>query len=130
MTDPTEKINYVLSLVEGATPGPWRWTECGDPTCDCAWLDNERGEQVMFLSISTDDRIPGGRDGAQIALSPLIPAALRLALAVRRWAANEDYHMGGGEQGVYDSAYLFASADLRDTLDAFLSLLPEPKKED
>ena len=59
------------------------------------------------------------RRGLTAAILRYHPDVVRLVEAARRWAANEDYHMGGGEQGVYDSAYLFASADLRAALAPF-----------
>lgn len=78
---PEEKINYALSLVEGA--------------------DEARGRIGLPVS------------------DPLIPAALRLALAVEQFGF------------VYDNGYRepFGEDELEDALDAFLALLPEPSKD-
>ena len=117
MTDPTEKINYALSLVDGATPGPWLVGEPmnGPQLAEMVTYCNgmlapvrRRFDYGDADNAEIDRRIL--KDAEQIALSPLIPAALRLALALLE--EYEDY----------------GPTAVETPLLAFLSLLPEPKK--
>lgn len=102
---PEEKINYALSLVEGDTP--WRLglarvrrrSDYGD-------VENAEDDRRIMVSAN------------RIALSPLIPAALRLALAAQVARNNVS-----GTPAEEEDRQLWAS------LDAFLALLPEPPKE-
>ena len=172
MTNHTEKINYALSLVEGATPGPWAWEvnlegktvklQGGRPRLDLTVMGFTRfgmsGAAPTFLiegqgpGLQAWERadhyatpFPGREhhahwfqriahpDAHQIALSPLIPAALRLALAdvryltLRHAVIPQSVEHTTRHRKLTDEAW----REAKDALDAFLSLLPEPMtKED
>lgn len=85
MTDPTEKINYALSLVDGATPGPFHWyyhPSDSPHVPDESGLISDSGGGIILSDDAGYWPEPGSPDGHLIALgSSLIPAALRLALA-------------------------------------------------
>ena len=125
MTTPDEKINYALSRVEGATPGPWaahRTTDRNGETNGYEVSSMEDGTVVAEVLdhkpwVPEWDSAVTVSNREQIALSPLIPAALRLAKVLER-----SQHLIPTGQPEY--------RETRDALDAFLSLLPEPKKED